>query len=142
MRNPTVNRRWTAVVLASALSACFAAAQAQTPAQNQAQNQAPRSTLRLVSETPYPAAAAPAPRMSEQELRDTAIDAYVYAYPMVLMELARRQATAVQSPADGKAPMNQFGHKTAFPIRPPPARPGPAPTRCIRACGSTSRARR
>ena len=87
MRNPTVNRRWTAVVLASALSACFAAAQAQTPAQNQA----PRSTLRLVSETPYPAAAAPA-RMSEQELRDTAIDAYVYAYPMVLMELARRQA--------------------------------------------------
>ena len=36
MRNPTVNRRWTAVVLASALSACFAAAQAQTPAQNQA----------------------------------------------------------------------------------------------------------
>ena len=111
MRNPTVNRRWTAVVLASALSACFAAAQAQTPAQNQA----PRSTLRLVSETPYPAAAAPAPRMSEQELRDTAIDAYVYAYPMVLMELARRQATAVQSPADGKAPMNQFGHKTAFP---------------------------
>ena len=109
MRNPTVNRRWTAVVLASALSACFAAAQAQTPAQNQA----PRSTLRLVSETPYPAAAA-APRMSEQELRDTAIDAYVYAYPMVLMELARRQA-AVQSPADGKAPMNQFGHKTAFP---------------------------
>ena len=66
-----------------------------------------------MSETPYPAAAAPAPRMSEQELRDTAIDAYVYAYPMVLMELARRQA--VQSPADGKAPMNQFGHKTAFP---------------------------
>ena len=113
MRNPTVNRRWTAVVLASALSACFAAAQARPP-QNQAQNQAPRSTLRLVSETPYPAAAA-APRMSEQELRDTAIDAYVYAYPMVLMELARRQATAVQSPADGKAPMNQFGHKTAFP---------------------------
>ena len=28
----------------------------------------------------------------------------------------------MQSPADGKAPMNQFGHKTAFPIPPPPAR--------------------
>ena len=138
MRNPTVNRRWTAVVLASALSACFAAAQAQTPAQNQA----PRSTLRLVSETPYPAAAARRARMSEQELRDTAIDAYVYAYPMVLMELARRQATAVQSPADGKAPMNQFGHKTAFPDPTATGTPGPAPTRCIRACGSTSRARR
>ncbi|KAG1422115.1 hypothetical protein G6F57_023556 [Rhizopus arrhizus] len=53
--------------------------------------------------------------MSEQDLRDTAIDAYVYAYPMVLMELARRKATAVQSPLDGRAPVNQFGHKTAFP---------------------------
>ena len=80
--------------------------------------------------------------MSEQELRDTAIDAYVYAYPMVLMELARRQNAAVQSPADGKAPMNQFGHKTAFPDPTATGTPGPAPTRCIRACGSTSRARR
>lgn len=128
------NRRWSAAALAGAVSVCFVTA---------TQAQSPRSTLRLVSETPYPAAAAPAPQMSAQELRDTAIDAYVYAYPMVLMELARRKATAVQSPLDGKAPMNQFGHKAAFPDpRAPPIRRGPAPTRCIPACGSTCRARR
>lgn len=107
MRTPIATRRWSAAVLAGALSACFFAT---------AQAQSPRPTLRLVSETPYPAAsAAPASPMSEQELRDIAVDAYVYAYPMVLMELARRQATAVQSPLDGKAPMNQFGHKASFP---------------------------
>ena len=36
--------------------------------------------------------------MSEQELRDTAIDAYVYAYPMVLMELARRPPPCSRRP--------------------------------------------
>ncbi len=106
MRTSIATRRWSAAVLAGALSACFVTA---------VQAQSPRSSLRLVSETPYPAASAPAPQMSEQELRDIAIDAYVYAYPMVLMELARRQATAVQTPLDGKAPMNQFGHKASFP---------------------------
>jgi len=106
MRKSTATRRLSTAALAGALSVCFL---------NVAQAQSPQPTLRLVSETPYPAAQAAAPRMSEQELRDTAIDAYVYAYPMVLMELARRQATAVQSPLDGKAPMNQFGHKAAFP---------------------------
>lgn len=106
MRTSIATRRWSAAVLAGALSACFVTA---------VQAQSPRPSLRLVSETPYPAASAPAPQMSEQELRDTAVDAYVYAYPMVLMELARRKATAVQSPLDGKAPMNQFGHKASFP---------------------------
>ncbi|MGS1007873.1 DUF1254 domain-containing protein [Achromobacter anxifer] len=106
MRTSIATRRWSAAVLAGALSACFVTA---------TQAQSPRPTLRLVSETPYPAASAPASQMSEQELRDIAIDAYVYAYPMVLMELARRKATAVQTPLDGKAPVNQFGHKAAFP---------------------------
>ncbi len=130
MRTFIATRRWSAAILAGALSAGLATA---------VQAQAPRSTLRLVSETPQ---AAPAPQMSEQELRDTAIDAYVYAYPMVLMELARRQATAVQSPLDGKAPMNQFGHKASYPDPRAGTRRGPAPTRCIPACGSTCRGRR
>lgn len=72
MRTSIATRRWSAAVLAGALSACFVTA---------AQAQSPRPTLRLVSETPYPAASAPAAQMSEQELRDIAIDAYVYAYP-------------------------------------------------------------
>lgn len=106
MRTSPFNRRWSAAALAGALSVCFVTA---------TQAQSPRPSMRLVSETPYPAAAAPAPQVNAQELRETAIDAYVYAYPMVLMELARRKATAVQSPLDGKAPVNQFGHKAAFP---------------------------
>lgn len=44
-----------------------------------------------------------------------AIDAYIYAYPMVLMEVTRRQTTNVQSPVAGRAPMNQFGHRTSLP---------------------------
>jgi len=76
--------------------------------------QSPRPTFRLVSETPAatPVAAA---TVSGQELHDIAVDAYVYAYPMVLMELTRRGATNVQTPLDGRAPLNMFGHKTAFP---------------------------
>ncbi|OZI20749.1 hypothetical protein CAL26_25050 [Bordetella genomosp. 9] len=76
--------------------------------------QSPQPTLRMVSQTPVSAPAPLAP-MTAQELHDTAVDAYVYAYPMVLMELTRRNTTNVASPADGKAPMNQFGHKTSFP---------------------------
>ena len=80
MRNPTVNRRWTAVVLASALSACFAAAQAQTPAEP-----GPEPGPALHAETrvrnPVSGRRRAAPRMSEQELRDTAIDAYVTPIP-------------------------------------------------------------
>jgi hypothetical protein len=59
--------------------------------------------------------AAPMAPVSGEELRGTAIDAYIYAYPMVLMEVTRRVSTGVTSAADGRAPMNQFGHKTAFP---------------------------
>jgi hypothetical protein len=84
--------------------------------------QSPRPAMRLVSETPSPVGTQ-SPALSAQELHDTAVDAYIYAYPMVLMELTRRNSTAVASPLDGKAPMNQFGHKTAFPdARTPGAR--------------------
>ncbi|OZI62681.1 DUF1254 domain-containing protein [Bordetella genomosp. 11] len=76
--------------------------------------QSPQPTLRMVS--PAPAAmSVPLAPMSAQELHQTAVDAYIYAYPLVLMELTRRNTTNVSSPLDGKAPMNQFGHKTAFP---------------------------
>ncbi|MFC4279060.1 DUF1254 domain-containing protein [Achromobacter aloeverae] len=75
--------------------------------------QSPQPTFRLVSQSPASSPAAPA--VSGAELHDIAVDAYVYAYPMVLMELTRRNATNVQTPMDGRAPMNMFGHKTAFP---------------------------
>ena len=69
MRTFIANRRWSTAVLAGALSACFMTA---------TQAQSPQPTLRLVSETPY---SAPAPQMSEQELRDTAIANASCAWP-------------------------------------------------------------
>jgi hypothetical protein len=83
--------------------------------------QSPQPTLRMQQ---MPAAApAPTAALTAQELHDIAVDAYIYAYPMVLMELTRRNATNVSSALDGKAPMNQFGHKTTFPdARTPGAR--------------------
>jgi hypothetical protein len=38
-------------------------------------------------------------------------DAYIFGFPMVLMEVARRQLTNVRAPTSaGRAPVNQFGH--------------------------------
>ena len=43
--------------------------------------------------------------------REIAVEAYIYAYPLVLMEITRRVATNVEAPtAHGRAPMNQFSH--------------------------------
>ena len=43
-----------------------------------------------------------------RKARDAAIDAYVYAYPLVTMELTRRSFTNVAAPEAAKAPMGQF----------------------------------
>lgn len=44
-----------------------------------------------------------------------AVDAYVYLYPLVLLDLTRRQATSVTRSGDapGRAPVNEFAHVTA-----------------------------
>jgi hypothetical protein len=57
----------------------------------------------------------PAAQVSEGTAREIAQEAYIYAYPLVLMELTRRTMTNVALPEDGKGPMNRFGHKKAFP---------------------------
>lgn len=51
------------------------------------------------------------------EAADAAVDAYLYAYPLVLMEISRRLFTnvAAPSPATSQAPVNQFVHFPAFP---------------------------
>ncbi|MEE8624932.1 MAG: DUF1254 domain-containing protein [Acidiferrobacterales bacterium] len=43
------------------------------------------------------------------------IQAYVYAYPMIMMEVTRRVSTNVEAPVGAFAPMNQFAHLGAFP---------------------------
>jgi hypothetical protein len=53
------------------------------------------------------------------EALEIAVDAYVYAYPLVLMDVSRRVMTNVEAPAAGSshaaAPMNQFAHLRTFP---------------------------
>ncbi|MGH9480674.1 MAG: DUF1254 domain-containing protein [Terriglobales bacterium] len=51
------------------------------------------------------------------EAAEAAVEAYLYAYPLVLSEITRRVMTntAAVIPAAGRAPMNQFAHLPAFP---------------------------
>jgi hypothetical protein len=43
------------------------------------------------------------------------IQSYIYAYPMVMMEITRRVSTNVEAPVGPLAPMNQFAHLRVFP---------------------------
>jgi len=54
--------------------------------------------------------------LSQDEMREIAVDALVFAYPLVLMEMTRRAQTNVEEPTlTGLAPMNQFSHSARFP---------------------------
>ncbi|MFI4955371.1 MAG: DUF1254 domain-containing protein, partial [Gammaproteobacteria bacterium] len=49
-------------------------------------------------------------------LYDTAVDAYVYGYSLVLMDATKKVVTNVPEPnPKGRAPVNQFSHSEAFP---------------------------
>src|SRR5215467_15527691 len=51
----------------------------------------------------------------ELEAREIAIDAYIYAYPLVTMEMTRRVMTNVDKPEGSKAPMGQFARLRTYP---------------------------
>jgi hypothetical protein len=51
----------------------------------------------------------------ELEAREIAIEAYVYAYPLVTMEVTRRVMTNVDKPGGSKAPMGQFARLRTYP---------------------------
>ena len=51
----------------------------------------------------------------ELEAREIAIDAYIYAYPLVTMEMTRRVMTNVEKPEGSKAPMGQFARLRNYP---------------------------
>jgi hypothetical protein len=51
----------------------------------------------------------------ELEAREIAIDAYMYAYPLVTMEITRRVSTNVEKPEGSKAPMGQFARLRNYP---------------------------
>jgi len=53
--------------------------------------------------------------VKEKEAQETGIDAYMYAYPLVTMELTRRVSTNVVAPEGSKAPMFQFAKLRGYP---------------------------
>jgi hypothetical protein len=61
-----------------------------------------------------PAADKPAP-VTDGEAAEIAVEAYLYAYPLVLMEVTRRVTSNVETPTGAHSPMNQFAHLRAFP---------------------------
>ena len=52
---------------------------------------------------------------AEDEATEIAADAYVFGYPLVLMDISRRVMTAVPRPEATRAPMGQFNDSTRFP---------------------------
>ena len=64
-----------------------------------------------------PAHASTAP-VSADEAKEIAIEAYVYAYPLVLMDVTRQVATNVavaDAQGGARAPVNQFAHMPRYP---------------------------
>ena len=55
------------------------------------------------------------PGLPDNETKDIAAEAYVYAYPLVLMEMTRRVMTNVARPTERGAPVNQFYHMRSVP---------------------------
>ena len=53
--------------------------------------------------------------LSPEEALKIATDAYIYGYPLVLMDVTREVMTAVPKPGARKAPVNQFVHLREFP---------------------------
>ena len=53
--------------------------------------------------------------LRKREAREIGIEAYVYAYPLVTMEMTRRIMTNVETPAGSKAPMGQFARLRGYP---------------------------
>jgi hypothetical protein len=52
---------------------------------------------------------------SEEWIHEIAVEAYVYLYPLVTMEVSRRQLTNTVEPTGSHAPANRFAHVRAFP---------------------------
>jgi hypothetical protein len=53
--------------------------------------------------------------VKEHEAKDTGIEAYIYAYPLVTMEMTRRVMTDTVTPVGSKAPMGQFARLRGYP---------------------------
>jgi DNA sulfur modification protein DndE len=57
----------------------------------------------------------PSAKAEEEEAFRTGVDAYIYGYPLVSMEVTRRVMTNVKTPEGAHAPMGQFAHQKEYP---------------------------
>lgn len=73
-----------------------------------------RATIFLLLFLLLPAAQS-AEKMSVREAREIARDAYIYAYPLVLMHVSKIVATNVAEPQFPLGPINQIAHAKSFP---------------------------
>ncbi len=65
---------------------------------------------------PFSLAQGTPPSLTEGEAHSIGVDAYVYLYPLVTMDVTRRQATNIEAgKAFGRGPMNMFVNVPAFP---------------------------
>ena len=53
--------------------------------------------------------------LSQQLAHELGVDAYIFGYPLVLMDATKRVATNVPKSGEDSAPLNQFGRKRSFP---------------------------
>jgi hypothetical protein len=54
--------------------------------------------------------------ITEKEAQDIAVDAYLYFYPLITMDVTRLQSTNIEAGKEvGKGPMNAFSHIRAYP---------------------------
>jgi hypothetical protein len=65
-----------------------------------------------------PKSKAPAakPTLTQREAFDIAIEAYIFGYPLVTMDLTRRVMSNVRAPEGMKAPIGQFARARAYPL--------------------------
>jgi hypothetical protein len=53
----------------------------------------------------------------EQDAHAIAVDAYLYFYPLISMDVTRKQSTNIEAGKEfGKGPMNMFVNVPAFPL--------------------------
>jgi len=65
--------------------------------------------------TTSPSASAEVPMVTEEEAHAIGVEAYVYLYPLVTMDLTRLQFTNVQTVSGFSGPMNTFVNVPAYP---------------------------
>ena len=57
----------------------------------------------------------PSGPVTAKEASETGVEAYIYGYPLVTMEITRRVMTNTEKPKDNHAPMGQFFNAAEYP---------------------------